>query len=72
MSIADVEFTNSDLQDEYSTADALARGVGAQFQMKLTISENKKNPSYPYRNYEFESFGNPNITPDMDEGDLPF
>lgn len=70
--MADVEFTNSDLQDEYSTADALARGVGAQFQMKLTISENKKNPSYPYRNYEFENFGNPNITPNMDEGDLPF
>lgn len=52
--MVDVELTKSDVQDEESVAEALSRGVGKQFKMILTTSPNRKNPQYPYRNYEFE------------------
>ena len=63
-SVTNVTFTNKDLSDEYSAAEALAKGIGNQFQMDLTISPNKKNPDYPYRNYDF--------TPLQAENDFPF
>ncbi|MGX7199200.1 hypothetical protein [Enterococcus nangangensis] len=66
-----VEFKNKDLEDEYSAAEALAKGVGQQFKMDLTISPNKKNPDYPYRNYDFEQFEDSIPTMEEDE-DLPF
>lgn len=50
-----VQFTNKDLADELSTADALKAGIGRQLQMELKVVPNKKNPDYPYRNYDFDS-----------------
>lgn len=69
--MTDVTFTTKDLDDEYSTATALEKGVGRQFVMKLTTSENKKNPAYPYRNYEFSALESPKEN-DFDEDNLPF
>lgn len=63
-SMTGVTFTNKDLADEYAAAEALAKGIGNQFQMDLTISPNKKNPDYPYRNYDF--------SPLAAESDFPF
>lgn len=69
-----VEFTQKDLADEYSASEALAKGIGKQFKMNLTISPNKKNPQYPYRNYDFETLqvqtGEGFM--DIDSEDLPF
>lgn len=65
-----VEFTNADLKDEYATADALKRGIGRQLQMNLKVVPNKKNPDYPYRNYEFDSLDAVDDSEDL--LDLPF
>lgn len=73
-----VKFTQQDLQTEESTAKALQRGLGKQFLMNLELRENKKNPDYPYRNYDFEKLENENNDfdsfnqDDVGEVDIPF
>lgn len=68
--VAGVQFTNKDLGDEYSTAEALKNGIGRQFKMELKVVPNKKNPDYPYRNYDFEPL---ELDAEDDElPDLPF
>lgn len=69
-----VEFKNKDLEDEYSASQALENGIGKQFKMELTISPNKKNPQYPYRNYDFQTLQveTGDGTFDIDDEDLPF
>lgn len=73
---AKVKFTNKDLEDEEATAEALKKGIGNQFIMDLKIVPNKKNPEYPYRNYEFDSIEGEDPfnsdSNDVDEDDLPF
>lgn len=73
---SNVSFTNKDLADEEGTAEALQRGIGNQFLLKLSVVPNKKNPDYPYRNYDFaalESNASSNDEfPDLEEDDLPF
>lgn len=49
-----VSFTEADLANTETTAQALKKGIGKQFLMDLKVRPNKKNPEYPYRNYEFE------------------
>ena len=49
-----VTFTEADLANTETTAQALKKGIGKQFLMDLKVRPNKKNPDYPYRNYEFE------------------
>lgn len=68
-----VTLNKKDLVDEESGADALKRGIGKQLLMKLRLSENKKNPEYPYRNYEFEDLADKkSMSIDIEEDDLPF
>lgn len=67
---SDITLTNKDLADEESTAEALKRGIGKQFKMDLKVVPNKKNPDYPYRNYDFESLEDAAFNDDGD--DLPF
>lgn len=43
-----------DTEDEKKMMEALGQSIGRYLQMKLTIKDNKKNPKYPHRNYEFE------------------
>jgi len=72
-SMVSVEFTTKDLADEEATSAALSEGVGKQFEMELTIAQNKKNPDFPYRNYDFKPFSeDPNEKNDDEEIDLPF
>ena len=76
---AGVEFTESELQSEQTIAEAMKRGIGKQFKMELKLSKNKKNPDYPYRNYEFSEMKN-EFTDDpfaqneseIGESDIPF
>lgn len=72
-SMLDVEFTNKDLAEETATSEALERGIGKQFEMDLTIAPNKKNPDFPYRNYDFKPLiAETNTEVDEEELDLPF
>lgn len=66
-----VEFTKKDLEDEYSASEALSKGVGKQFKMELTTAPNKKNPDFPYRNYDFEPLEDEKED-DFDDESLPF
>ena len=74
-----VQFTESELQSEQTIAEAMKRGIGKQFKMELKLSKNKKNPDYPYRNYEFSEMKN-EFTDDpfaqneseIGESDIPF
>ena len=74
-----VQFTESELQSEQTIAEAMKRGIGKQFKMELKLSKNKKNPDYPYRNYEFSEMKN-EYTDDpfaqneseIGESDIPF
>lgn len=71
---AGIKTGKGDLNDEEATAQTLQRGLGNQFKMDLKVTPNKKNPSYPYRNYEFEPLETE--TDQLDaidlEDDLPF
>ena len=76
---AGVEFTESELQSEQTIAEALKRGIGKQFKMTLKLSPNKKNPEYPYRNYEFSEMKNEfsddpfaQNESEIGESDIPF
>lgn len=72
-SMLDVEFTNNDLADEVATSEALSKGIGKQFEMDLTIAQNKKNPDFPYRNYDFKPLiAESDDSINEDELDLPF
>lgn len=71
--VSDMEFKKKDLEDEYTVAEALSQAIGSQFKMILTVSENKKNPNYPYRNYEFEPLEDEKTNRfNVDDDDLPF
>lgn len=71
-----VEFMESDLQYEENTAEKMKEGIGRQFIMKLDIRENKKNPDFPYRNYDFQALDDDPLadqkTSDFPEKDIPF
>ena len=70
---AKVKFNKKDLVDEESTVEALQRGIGNQFLLKLTVSPNRKDPSSPYRNYDFDSLDSQvDDSIDIEEDDLPF
>lgn len=71
--VSDMEFKKKDLEDEYTAAEALSQAIGSQFKMNLSVSPNKKNPNYPYRNYEFgplEEQTDNSI--DIEDDSLPF
>lgn len=72
--LTDVQFTQGDLQTEQDTAEKLKDGIGKQFFMKLTVRPNKKNPDFPYRNYDFEELpqAENEVTFNDFGGDIPF
>ncbi|MEK1410067.1 DUF669 domain-containing protein [Limosilactobacillus fermentum] len=45
--------------------------IGKVMLMDLKVRPNKKNPQYPYRNYDFEEMEQPG-TPEVSDDDLPF
>ena len=49
-----IELQDEDWEDLGTLSEALAPAEGRTVLMHLTVSENKKNPQYPYRNYDFE------------------
>ena len=45
--------TKEQLQDTEGLVEYFQSQIGKQFKMDLKLTKNKKNPQYPYRNYEF-------------------
>ncbi|MGF3066624.1 DUF669 domain-containing protein [Facklamia sp. P12945] len=60
----DINLSDDDWEDQLSLGDAFAKeAVGKQFVLEITESKNKKDPSNPYRNYQFLKYA---------EDELPF
>lgn len=66
-----IELQDEDWEDIETLANALALAEGRTVLMHLTVSENKKNPQYPYRNYDFEEAEEPDEIA-IDDDDVPF
>ncbi len=66
-----------DLLDGNKIVDALTPAIGKKLIVHLDVRENKKNPDYPYRNYDFDPYMKQtspinDITADISDDDLPF
>lgn len=70
--MAQITLGKGDLDDEEAAATTLQRGIGKQFKMDLRVVPNKKNPDYPYRNYEFSPLDENPFEDDIDDDGLPF
>ena len=66
--------TKDQLQDAEGLVEYFQSQIGKQLKMDLKLTKNKKNPQYPYRNYEFSKLdsgsGFEDIGDDLDS--LPF
>ena len=71
--ILGVNPTKEQLQDTEGLVEYFQSQIGKQLKMDLTLTKNKKNPQYPYRNYEFSSLEeNPFETDGGDVDSFPF
>ena len=65
--------TKDQLQDSEGLVEYFQSQIGKQLKMDLKLTKNKKNPQYPYRNYEFSSLDeNPFDTDGGVTDELPF
>lgn len=77
-SVIGLQLTDDDWEDETTMAAAFKDGVGSQFVLAITSSPNKKDPSRPYKNYDFIAYDDPADQPvdtstiDISDEDLPF
>lgn len=62
---------DEDWEDEDSLSQAFMPAHGTQVLMDLQVKENKKNPNYPYKNYDFEKAEQPKEV-EVTDADLPF
>ena len=68
-----VDPTKDQLQDSEGLVEYFQSQIGKQLKMDLKLTKNKKNPQYPYRNYEFSSLEeNPFETDGGDTDEFPF
>ncbi|NUF97302.1 DUF669 domain-containing protein [Lactobacillus mellis] len=66
-----IELQDDDWEDEDSISEAFMPVHGVQVLMDLSVKENKKNPQYPYKNYDFEKTEQPEEV-EVKDSDLPF
>lgn len=77
-SVIGLQLTDSDWEDETTLAEAFHDGIGSQYILKVTSSPNKKDPSKPYRNYDFIAYDDPEEAQagggsfDISDEDLPY
>lgn len=65
--------TKDQLQDTEGLVEYFQSQIGKQFKMDLKLTKNKKNPQYPYRNYEFSKLDeNPFEVAGEDLDSFPF
>ena len=71
--ILGVNPTKEQLQDTEGLVEYFQSQIGKQLKMDLKLTKNKKNPQYPYRNYEFSSLEeNPFDSAGGDMDEFPF
>lgn len=78
--IVGIQLTDDDWEDETTMAAAFKDALGSQYILKVTSSPNKKDPSKPYRNFDFIEYDDPADNPnpeydgtiDISDEDLPF
>lgn len=66
-----IQLQDEDWDDLKTLANALAPAEGRTVLMHLTVTENKKNPQFPYKNYDFEEAEAPEEI-DISDEDMPF
>lgn len=65
--------TKDQLQDTEGLVEYFQSQIGKQFKVDLKLTKNKKNPQYPYRNYEFSKLDDGADLPAEEElDDFPF
>lgn len=66
--------TRDQLQDSEGLVEYFQSQIGKQLKMDLKLTKNKKNPQYPYRNYEFSKLDSGSEFEDIgdDLDSLPF
>lgn len=72
---AGIKFKKSDFEDGKAICDALQPAEGLMMVLEIKESENKKDSSNPYRNYEIsetEMVGSKEPDFEIDEKDMPF
>lgn len=52
-SVFKIELTNEDWEDEHTLVEGLQPAIGSQFLLKVVSTPNKKEPTNPYRNFDF-------------------
>lgn len=52
-SVFEIELTNEDWEDEHTLVEGLQPAIGSQFLLKVVSTPNKKEPTNPYRNFDF-------------------
>ncbi|MBG9983322.1 hypothetical protein HYO62_00310 [Aerococcaceae bacterium DSM 111022] len=71
--ILGVNPTKSQLADPEGLVEYFQSQIGKQFKMDLKLRQNKKNPQYPYRDYEFDRLeDSPFGAAEGDTDDFPF
>ncbi|MBO1087636.1 DUF669 domain-containing protein [Enterococcus hirae] len=76
-SVIGLQLSDDDWEDEETLAQAFQDGLGSQFVLKITSSPNKKDPSKPYKNYDFipyedqSEFSNVDVS-DISDEELPY
>lgn len=78
-SVIGLQLTDEDWEDEESLASAFKDGEGSQYLLTITSTPNKKDPSNPYKNYDFIAYDEEDGAPefegesiDISDEDLPF
>lgn len=77
-SVIGLQLSDDDWEDETTLADAFQDGLGSQFILSITSSLNKKDPSKPYKNYDFIPYDDVEGAPsadtsiDISDEDLPY
>lgn len=78
-SVIGLQLTDDDWEDETTMAAAFKDGIGSQFILEVKSTQNKKDPSRPYKNYDFIAYDDPADQPidrlgsiDISDEDLPF
>ncbi len=84
LAVTDTEYTDDDWEDLRSIGERLEDAVGKMVTVEFSSKPNKKNPDYPYKNYNFVRYEQGDMeTPspfaasgdteiDISDDDLPF
>ncbi|EMF0283842.1 MULTISPECIES: DUF669 domain-containing protein [Enterococcus] len=69
-SVIGLQLSDDDWEDEETLAQAFQDGLGSQFVLKITSSPNKKDPSKPYKNYDFIPYDDQSELSTVDVSDI--